>query len=208
VWILFVGIAIVTIPIVLAVRTVARVVRRLGRTDSIAIAKWMEKKDDDDLRALATALHRDAPGSVADRLLGATTDDRKTTALARQLALAEAVSEVEREVVDDVRVPRVAASLATTSGLLAAALVMREGLGSGYEGSGAEVTAHFQTIIERGLTLAAIAVLGGIVCASLHRTAQKQRRQRLDEVDALAKPLAARLGIAEPSETEPRNRAP
>jgi hypothetical protein len=198
VWILLVGVAIVAIPIVLAVRTVARVARRLGRTDAAAIAKWVEKKSDDDLRALARVLHRDAEGSIADRLLTAATDDQKTTPVAKQLALAEAVSEVEREVVDDVRVPRVAASLATTSGLLAAALVMREGLGSGYEGSGAEVTAHFQAIIERGLTLAAIAVLGGIVCASLHRTAQKQRRARLDEVDALAKPLAARLGIAEP----------
>jgi hypothetical protein len=200
VWIVFIGIAIVAIPIVLAVRTVARVVRRLGRTDATTIAKWVdEKKSDDDLRALAGALHRDAPGSIADRLLAAATDDQKTTPAAKQLALAEAVSEVEREVVDDVRVPRVAASLATTSGLLAAALVMREGLGSGYEGTGAEVTAHFQTIIERGLTLAAIAVLGGIVCASLHRTAQKQRRARLDEVDALVKPLSARLGMAEPA---------
>jgi transposase-like protein len=198
VWILLVGVVIVTIPIVLAARTVARVVRRLGRTDAAAIAKWVEKKSDDDLRALAGAVHRDAEGSIADRLLSAATDDQKTTPVAKQLALAEAVSEVEREVVDDVRVPRVAASLATTSGLLAAALVMREGLGSGYEGTGPEVTAHFQTIIERGLTLAAIAVLGGIVCASLHRTAQKQRRERLDEVDALAKPLAARLGMAEP----------
>ena len=198
-WILLVGVAIVTIPIVLAARTVARVVRRLGRTDAAAIAKWIEKNGgDDELHALALAVRREAAGSIADRLLAATTDAQKTTPLAKQLALAEAVSEVEREVVDDVRVPRVAASLATTSGLLAAALVMREGLGSGYEGSGPEVTAHFQTIIERGLTLAAIAVLGGIVCASLHRTAQKQRRERLDEVDALAKPLAARLGIAEP----------
>lgn len=194
-WIVFVGVAIVAIPIALAARTFVRVAMRLGAVDANAIAAWVVGKRDDELRALASALKERAPGSVAERLLAATVDEEKTTQLAKQLSLAEAVADVEREVVDDVRVPRVAASLATTGGLLAAALVMREGLGQTIEGDPAQVTAHFQAIIERGLTLAAIAVLGGVVCAAFHRHAQRQRRARLDEVDALAKPLAERLGV-------------
>lgn len=198
-WIVLVGIAIVAIPIALAARTIVRIARRLGSVDANAVAKWIEGKSEEEIAALARDLRKEAPSSLAARLLDAATSGEAKTPIAKQLALAEAVSELERDVVDDIRVPRVAASLATTGGLLAAAVVMRQGLGAVYEGeSGAEVTAHFQTIIERGLTLAAIAVLGGVVCAALHRNAQKQRKLRLEEVDTLVAPLATRLGIERP----------
>jgi len=203
--IVLVGMVIVSIPIALAVRTVLRLTRGLGSADASQVGALVAQDRALDLEALAQLLSREAPGSIPQRLLAAVTDrgavvDPEDSAkgerseLARRLALAEAVADVERDVIDDVRVPRVAASLATTSGLLAAALVLRDGLGSSYDGAGAEVVAHFQDVIERGLTLAAIAVLGGIVCAILHRSAQKQRRMRLDELDALSRPLAARFG--------------
>jgi hypothetical protein len=186
--------------VALAVRTVRRLTQRLGSADGAQVGAMVAKDRAIDLPALAAVLAREAPGSIPERLLSAVTDpgerDADRTELARRLALAEAVAEVEREVIDDIRVPRVAASLATTSGLLAAAIVMREGLGSHYEGSGGEVIERFQGVIERGLTLAAIAVLGGVVCAALHRSAQKQRRHRLDELDALSRPLAARFGVS------------
>jgi hypothetical protein len=197
--IVLVGLVIVSIPVALAVRTVRRLTQRLGGADAVQVGALVARNGGIDLDALAETLAREAPGSIPQRLLAAVTQpaerDADRTELARRLALAEAVAEVEREVVDDIRVPRVAASLATTSGLLAAAIVMREGLGANYEGTGPEVIARFQSVIERGLTLAAIAVLGGVVCAALHRSAQKQRRQRLDELDALSRPLAARFGV-------------
>ncbi|MEO7095321.1 MAG: hypothetical protein ABI175_18840, partial [Polyangiales bacterium] len=197
--IIVIGLLVVSIPVALAARTVRRLTHRLGSADGTQVGVLVRKQHDVDLVALARTLLREAPGSIPQRLLSAVTDpgegEADRTELARRLALAEAVADVERDVIDDIRVPRVAASLATTSGLLAAALVMREGLGATYEGGGAEVIAQFQVVIERGLTLAAIAVLGGVVCASLHRAAQRQRRQRLDELDALSRPLAARFGV-------------
>ncbi len=188
------GVLIVSLPISLALRTVLRLVRVLGGADAAEVAVIVSASPDVDLAPIAEAVRREAPGSIPDRLLTAVTtgDDR---ALARRLSLAEAVADIERSVVDDVRVPRVAASLATTSGLLAAALVMREGLSATVvEEGGAAVVARFTGVIERGLTMAAIAVLGGVVCAALHRTAQKERRARLDELDALVSPLAVRFG--------------
>ena len=196
--IVLVGVVIIAIPVALAMRTVLRLTQGLGRVDAVQVGALVQNDRALDLAALAQAMRREAPGSIPARLLAAVTDDahRETGDLSRRLALAEAVAEVEREVTDDIRVPRVAASLATTSGLLAAAIVMREGLGATYEGGGAEVIARFQEVIERGLTLAAVAVLGGVVCAGLHRSAQKQRRLRLEELDALSRPLAARFGVA------------
>ena len=196
--VVIVGLVIISIPVALSVRTVLRLTRGLGCGDAAQVGALLAKHRELDLLALAETLRREAPGSIPHRLLSAVTAQGERAAdrseLARRLALAEAVADVEREVVDDIRVPRVAASLATTSGLLAAALVMREGLSAKYEGGGAEVIGRFQEVIERGLTLAAIAVLGGVVCAALHRSAQKQRRQRLNEMDALCRPLAARFG--------------
>ena len=196
--IVLVGVVIIAIPVALAMRTVLRLTQGLGGLDAGQVGALVKNDRALDLAALADTLRRQAPGSIPARLLTAVTEPGQRAAdrseLARRLALAEAVADVEREVTDDIRVPRVAASLATTSGLLAAAIVMREGLGATYEGGGAEVIARFQEVIERGLTLAAIAVLGGVVCAGLHRSAQKQRRLRLEELDALSRPLAARFG--------------
>ena len=191
---LLVGVVIVAIPIALSFRTVMRLTRGLGAVDAAQVGAYVEQHPDDDLARLARMLETEAPGSIAHRLVTAVTDTDATTPLMRRLALAEAVADIERAVIDDVRVPRVAASLATTGGLLAAAIVMREGLGESVEGSGAEVAARFTSIIERGLTLVAIAILGGVVCAALHRSANRQRRARLDELDALTRPLAARVG--------------
>ena len=107
-------------------------------------------------------------------------------------SLAEEVADIERGIVSDLRVPRVAASLASTGGLLAAALVMRQGLGISVP-DGADPVPIYYAVIERGLTLAGVAVFGGLACASLHQAAQRERRARLAELDALVVPLTARL---------------
>lgn len=188
-----VGMLIIAIPIGIAFRTVLKLTRDLGAIDSQLVAKFIEHDPARDLEPLRKRLARQAPSSVAHRLIAAASGDHPAaTLLERRLSLAEAVAEIERDVVDDLRVPRVAASLATTGGLLAAALVMREGLGTQLP-EGADPLPHFTAVIERGLTLAAVAVLGGIACAALHRVAQRERRARLSELDALTTPLAARL---------------
>ncbi len=193
-----VGLLVIAIPVALAARTVARVVRVLGGVDAHAIAAAVEA-DDVELDALATALERDAPGSVAQRLVSSVTRDspaepgeKERPLLERKLALGEEVADIERSLAEDARVPRVAASLASTGGLLAAALVMREGLGVTIL-EGVDPVPLFLSVIDRGLTLAAIAVFGGIACAALHRGGQQARRARLAEVDALVGPLSERV---------------
>lgn len=191
--ILVLGLLVVSIPVLLAVRTVARLVRTLGAIDASEIGAAIERAPELDLASLARELEVAGPGSIPQRLLSTALAESETpTPLARKLALAEEVAEIEREVSGDVRVPRVAASLATTGGLLAAALVMREGLGATLP-EGADPIPFFYAVIEKGLILASIAIFGGIVCAALHRTAQHQRRARLSELDALAAPLSVRL---------------
>jgi len=193
-----IGALIVAIPIALSLRTVLRLTRGLGSVDASMIGALIDHEPDLDLDRLRNLLLEHAPRSLARRLLDAAIDQEPRTPLARTLALAEAVSEVERDVVDDLRVPRVAASLATTGGLLAAALVMREGLGAQVP-EGVDPVPYFSGVIERGLTVAAIAVLGGVVCAALHRIAQRERRSRLNELDALVTPLTRRLEAGIPA---------
>ncbi len=187
------GVLVVAIPISLAARTVLRLTRALGSVDATLVAERFGEQPALDAAKLRALLVQHAPESIPRKLLDAVIDDdEKKTLLAKQLALAEAVADVERAVIDDIRVPRIAASLATTGGLLAAALVMREGLGTQLPPE-VDPVPYFSGVIERGLTVAAIAVLGGVVCAALHRIAQRERRARLNELDALVVPLHQRL---------------
>jgi hypothetical protein len=191
---LLLGLAIVSIPITIALRTVNRLVRKLGAVDASVFAAALEADPSADLSRIASALAEGAPGSISDRLVSTVVraEASETTPLARKLALAEAVADIEREMMEDSGTPRVAASLATTGGLLAATLVMRDGLGNSMLDASGSPVAYFQDVVERGLTMAAIAVLGGIVCAACHRVSRQLRRDRLAELDALMLPLAAR----------------
>lgn len=190
---LLVGLAVISVPLAIALATVLRIVRRLGAVDSGEIGAAIEADPTLDLERLTVRLEEEAKGSIAQRVLTvAMHSERDAPPLQRKLALAEEVADIERGVVGDVRVPRVAASLATSGGLLAAALVMREGL-SVIVPEGIDPVPVFYRVIEKGLTLAAIAVFGGLVCAALHRAAQQQRNARLQELDALVLPLATRL---------------
>jgi hypothetical protein len=190
--IVLVGLLVVSIPVGLAVRTVMRLVRTLGAVDAGAIGELLDHPSCD-LDALTAHVERAAPGSIAQRVLTVVrpSDDRATL-LQRKLALAEEVADIERGIVSDMRVPRVAASLSSTGGLLAASLVMREGLGITLP-EGADPIPIYNAVIEKGLTLALLAVFGGLACASLHRAGQRERRARLAELDALVVPLSARL---------------
>jgi hypothetical protein len=190
-----IGLAIVSVPLALSIRTVLRLARTLGGINGATIAAAIDRDPALDLDRLADDLARNARGSIPQRLVDAALhghDDEPATPLQRKLALAEEVAEIERSVTSDLRVPRVAASLATTGGLLAAALVMREGLGITVP-DGVDPVPFYFAVIERGLTLAAVAVFGGIACAALHRAASGERRSRLAEVDALVLALSARL---------------
>ncbi len=190
---LLVGLLVVSLPLLLATRTVVRLVRTLGAVDASAIGEVIERDPQLDLEALLLRVRQYAPGSMAERVLHAALHaEDATTPLARKLALAEEVADIERRVVADLRVPRVAASLATSGGLLAAALVMREGLGITVP-EGADPVPIYYAVIERGLTLAGIAVFGGIACAALHRAAQRERKARIAELDGLVGPLGRRL---------------
>ncbi len=191
--IVLIGILVVAIPLGLSIRTVMRLVRTLAVVDASAIGELVEDPTTD-LEALTDRVERDAPGSIAQRVLttAVRTTEERTTPLHRQLALSEEVADIERGIVSDMRVPRVAASLATSGGLFAAALVMREGLGLTVP-EGADPVPIYYAVIEKGLTLAGVAVFGGLACASLHHAAQRERRARLMELDALVVPLTARL---------------
>lgn len=158
-----------------------RLVRTLGAVDASTVSEVIDSVDLDVLRA---RVREQAPDSLTDRVLRAAQEG--------EIALSEEVSDIERGVVADMRVPRVAASLATSGGLLAAALVMREGLGIVLP-EGADPVPIYYAVIEKGLTLAGVAVFGGIACASLHRIAQRERRARIAELDALVALLSRRL---------------
>jgi hypothetical protein len=156
-------------------------VRTLGAVDASALGELVETIDLEELR---TRVRAHAPESLADRILRAAHEG--------EIALSEEVSDLERGIVSDMRVPRVAASLATSGGLLAAALVMREGLGIVIP-EGTDPVPIYYAVIEKGLTLAGVAVFGGLACASLHRVAQRERKARIAELDALVAPLSRRL---------------
>ena len=191
--ILVVGLLVVSLPLALATRTVMRLVRTLGAVDASTIGVAIEDNPTIDLEALLARVRAFAPGSMVERVLDAALHaEDATTPLAKKLALAEEVADIERRVVSDMRVPRVAASLATSGGLLAAALVMREGLGIVIP-EGVDPVPIYYAVIERGLTLAGVAVFGGIACASLHRVAQRERKARIAELDDLVVPLGRRL---------------
>lgn len=191
--IVVIGLLVVAIPVGLSIRTVMRLVRTLNAIDASAIGEVVEDPSCD-VEALTDRVERDAPGSIAQRILttAVRTTEERTTPLQRQIALSEEVADIERGIVSDLRVPRVAASLATSGGLFAAALVMREGLGLTVP-EGVDPVPIYYAVIEKGLTLAGVAVFGGLACASLHRAAQAERRARLTELDALVVPLSARL---------------
>lgn len=187
---LVLGLLVVSIPVALAARSTLRLVRGLGAIDTSAVVRGL-KKNPAALPALAAEVEKSAPDSLVGRLVGAIllpVDPRHDAALQRRLALSEAVSDVERAVSQDARVPRVAASLAATGGLFAAALTMREGMRAPIVEGVDPVPALF-AIVERGLMLACIAVFGSVVCATLHRCAQKTRTRQLSEVDDLAEDL-------------------
>jgi hypothetical protein len=224
--IVVIGVVIIGAPLLFAARTVILLLRALGAIDGVAIAEAITADEALDLARLARLLHARASGSVPARLLAAVTADLRengaayreppaseqvgSSALARRLALAEEVAEIERQITSDVRVPRVAARLSTNGGLLAAALVMREGLGTTLP-EGTDPLPFFYAVIEKGLTLAAVAVLGGTLCASLHRIAQSERRARIAEVDAIVEALTTRLDGPSPgvtSEDAPSRAAP
>ncbi len=182
---LLAALLVVSIPVALAARTYSRVTRTLGALDGALVGAWLDGRDAAAKTRLDERVRASAPGSIVARLLEAA-EAPAVSAQARELALAEAVADVERDLIDDARVPRVAASLATSGGLLAATLVMRSSLANvAPVDDGANVVKFFAAAIERGLTLAAVAVLGGVVCAALHRRAQRERKLRLAELDAL-----------------------
>ncbi|MGZ3420409.1 MAG: hypothetical protein ACXVEF_06910 [Polyangiales bacterium] len=187
--IVVVGLLVVSIPLWLALSTVLRLTRTLGGVDGSAVGDAIAGDPSIDLEKLTKRLEVEASGSIPQRLLSSCVREEDRT---KKLALAEEVAEIERAIGEGQRVPRVAASLATTGGLFAAALVMREGLGTTLP-EGADPVPFFYAVIDKGLTLAAVAVFGGIVCASLHRQAQKERRARLEELDAMVEPLCTRL---------------
>lgn len=187
--IIVVGILVVSIPLWLALSTVLRLTRTLGGVDGNEVGDAIADDPSLDLESLTKALEAHAAGTIPQRLLSSCMREEEAM---KKLALAEEVAEIERAIGEGQRVPRVAASLATSGGLFAAALVMREGLGTTLP-EGADPLPFFYAVIDKGLTLAAVAVFGGIVCASLHRQAQKERRARLGELDAMVGPLCTRL---------------
>lgn len=185
-----VGLAVVSVPVALAARSTLRLVRGLGALD-VELVGRAARSHPDALGALVDAARDEAPGSLVGRLSAAVVapvDDRHDALLQRRLSLSEAVSDVERAVAQDARVPRVAASLSATGGLFAAALTMREGLRMPIVEGVDPVPALF-AVVERGLLLACIAVFASVVCATLHRCAQRSRTRQLAHLDDLAEQL-------------------
>jgi hypothetical protein len=191
-----IGCAVVGAPVVFAARVLTRLRSTLGSVDASALAEAMRLRPDLPLSTWTRALEDRAPGSISARLVRATDNDADAPVLPRTLALAEIVADIERELSLDVRLPRVAASLASTSGLLAATFVMRSGLSGAVSGDSAVAVSRFTNVVEQGLTLAAIAILGGLTCAAIHRASQRERRSRLAELDALAGVLLDRIEVS------------
>ncbi|MBS2019891.1 MAG: hypothetical protein JST00_43915 [Deltaproteobacteria bacterium] len=181
------GVGVVSIPVALAARSTLRLVRGLGALD-VELVGRAARAHPEKLGALAAAARTDAPASLVGRLaaaIDAPVDSRHDALLQRRLALSEAVSDVERAVAQDARVPRVAASLSATGGLFAAALTMREGLRTPIV-EGVDPVPALLAVVERGLLLACIAVFASVVCATLHRCAQRSRTRQLAHLDELA----------------------
>ena len=198
--VIIIGLIVVAIPVTLAWRSAWRLLHGLSAIDAGAVARAIHgrgKIEQPQLTALAEELRLVAPLSLSTALVEVVRATQGVeNPLARELALSEAISDAERALVADARTPRVAASLASSAGLLTAALVMRDGLG-GTVLPGQDPVPVFMSVIDRGLSLATLAVLGGVVCAALHRCAQAQRARRLAELDDLAEELSRLVAPAE-----------
>ncbi|MFI5298009.1 MAG: hypothetical protein ACHREM_07920 [Polyangiales bacterium] len=199
VWVI--GCAVVGAPVVFATRVLKTLRSQLGAVDAASVAEAMLAREDLSLETWSRALHERAPKSIASRLFQAVEAESGTTRTRRTLALAEAVSDIERELSLDVRLPRIAASLSSTSGLLAASFVMRSGLAGAVGGDAELAVARFTRVVEQGLTLATLAILGGLTCAAVHRASQKERRARLAELDSLSSVLLERIDAAVANDT-------
>lgn len=187
---LAVGLGVVSVPVALATRATLRLVRGLGAIDVELVGRAV-RAHPDKVGALAAAIGAESPQSLVGRLAlaaRAEVDARHDPLLQRKLALSEAVSDVERAVAQDARVPRVAASLAATGGLFAAALTMREGLRMPIV-DGVDPVPRLFAVVERGLLLACVAVFASVVCATLHRCAQRARTRQLAHLDEVAEHL-------------------
>ena len=159
------GLAIIAVPIAMSMRVVLKLLR-LGALDGSIVASSLTI---DVWQDWLVRCRKAAPKSAPSRLLSAP----------GELELSEEVNDIERELSLDTRIPRVAASLATSGGLLAASLVFRTSVAD-------LKPAQFESALAPALTLAILAFFGGIVCAVLHTEAIRLRRRRLLEVDSLA----------------------
>src|SRR5271165_5437171 len=155
------GLAIIAVPIALSMNVVLKLLR-LGALDGSIVASGLTTEVWQDWLARCK---NEAPHSAPTRLLSAPSE----------LELSEEMNDIEREITVDTRIPRVAASLATSGGLLAASLVFRSSVTD-------IKPAQFESALAPALTLAILAFFGGIVCAVLHTEATRLRRRRLLEV--------------------------
>lgn len=125
---------------------------------------------------------------------------------AQAAAMNEALSEIDFRLARWGRVPRVCASIASSTGFLCGAMALRAGLSDVKMVSDAAIDAALHGAVGQGLGVAAFGLAGAVACVALDSEARKALRSRRLGADLLVERLerkdAAPGGDEAASETE------
>lgn len=162
-----------------------RVAERDGPEALVArLAAWTEAEGastpDDAFERSLVALAGPSPAGARALGQGHVDDEAHRTAV-----LAEALLELEQRARAWGKVPRVCASVATTSGFLLASLALRQGLAAG--ALGADLRQLFFTgLVGQAIAVVALGIAGATFCAHAHRVSHRIAMARLRSAQALA----------------------
>ena len=152
-----------------------------------------------DLRALAAALRKGGAGRGA---IESTLAEQSEGSWERSLALALRSKEAERaglvnEVLSDLddrtqrwaRVPRVCASVASTTSFLLASMVLRNGLASASVGVEDDFGGVLNATVVNAINVATIGIAGAAFCIAVQMRARRTVKEHLEAADTLVERL-------------------
>jgi len=107
----------------------------------------------------------------------------------RAINVNEALSELDQRAQRWARVPRVCASIASTTSFMLASVAMRIGLTTAMESTDDDLGIALNSTVIGALNVAAIGVAGAIFCVSVQMRARRVVKERLEAADRLVERL-------------------
>ncbi len=150
--------------------------------DPATLLKVLRKEGRD---ALVQALASQGPDSWEHELLLAVQSPKNE----RAVYVNEALSELDQRAQRWARVPRVCASIASTTSLMLAAVAMRIGLTSAMESTDDDLGAALNATVIAAMNVAAIGIAGALFCVSVQMRARRVVKERLEATDKLVERL-------------------